>query len=73
MKRRQNGQMSDPSRYVGMTVNEPLFEAGLMDAFETAARARDRSEMIRVLTQLDVEGAAWSADTILKNPTKYGF
>jgi hypothetical protein len=65
--------MSDRSPYAGMTVNERLFEAGLVEAFKTAARARNRSEMIRILSDVDVEDAAWSADTILKQPDKYGF
>jgi hypothetical protein len=64
--------MNDRDRYAGMTVNERLFVAGLMDAFEAAALARDRSEMIRILTEVDVEGAAWSADTILQDPKRYG-
>jgi len=51
-----------------MTVNERLFEAGLVEAFDAAARARDRSEMIRILSEVDVDDAAWSADTILQNP-----
>jgi len=65
--------MSNQSRYAGMTVNERLFEAGLVEAFDAAARARDRSEMIRILSEVDVDDAAWSADTILQNPEKYGF
>ena len=56
-----------------MTVNERLFDAGLLDAFDAAARARDRAELIRLLTEVDVEGAAWSADTLLENPESYGY
>jgi hypothetical protein len=56
-----------------MTVNERLFDAGLTDAFDAAARARDRAEMIRLLIEVDVEDAAWSADTILKRPEPYGY
>jgi len=29
--------------------------------------------MIRILSEVDVDDAAWSADTILQNPEKYGF
>ena len=64
--------MSDDSRFTGMTVNERLFVAGLLEAFDAAATARNRSEMIRILTDLDVEGAAWSADTIVQNPRRQG-
>ena len=48
-----------------MTVNERLFTAGLLEAFDAAKEARDRTEMIRLLIELDVEDAAWSVDTIL--------
>jgi hypothetical protein len=64
--------MSIPSRYAGMTVNERLFDAGLLDAFDAAARARDRAKLIRLLTEVGVEDAAWSADTILERPDRYG-
>jgi hypothetical protein len=64
--------MGDLSRYAGMTVNERLFDAGLMQDFDAATRARDRAEMIRLLTAVDVADAAWSADTILESPERYG-
>lgn len=54
-----------------MTVSERLFDAGLLDAFDAAARARDRSKMIRIFMDLDVEDAAWSVDTILGKPEDY--
>ena len=56
-----------------MAVNERLLDAGLMEAFDAAASARDRAEMIRILTDVDVEDAAWSADTILERPERYGY
>jgi hypothetical protein len=65
--------MSDPNHYAGMTLNERLFDAGLMEAFDTAARDRDRAEMIRILAKVKVEDAAWSADAILSNPQRYGY
>jgi hypothetical protein len=65
--------MSDLNRYLGMTVNERLFDAGLMEAFDAATRARDRAEMIRLLTGVDVDDAAWSADTILESPERHGY
>ena len=65
--------MSERSRYAGKSLNERLFEASLMEAFDAAARARDRVEMIRLLTSVDIEDAAWSADTILQNPQHYGY
>jgi len=63
--------MNDQSRYAGLTVNERLFEAGLMDAFDAAARARDRAEVIRLLIEVGVEDAEWSADTILERPERW--
>ncbi len=56
-----------------MTVNERLFDAGLLQAFDAAARARDRAEMIRIMSDVDVEDAARSADSILQNPQRYGY
>jgi hypothetical protein len=56
-----------------MTVNERCFEAGLVEAFDAAAKARDRSEMIRILAEVGVPGADVSTDTILANPARYGY
>lgn len=62
-------------RYSGMTVNERLFEAGLMDDFEAAIRARDRARVISVLTRVELspEDAAFTVDTIFGNPKQYGY
>ena len=46
-------------------MNERLFDANLLDAYDAAKKARDRTEMIRLLTQVGVDDAAWSADTSL--------
>ncbi len=47
-----------------MTVNERLFEAGLLDAYETAAAKGDLSEINGVLAQVglrqDSTGMNWS-------------
>ena len=59
--------------YAAMTINERLFAAGLTDAFGSAARSRDRAEMIRILEQVDAPDAAYSADTILGDPERYGY
>ena len=48
-----------------MTVNERLSAAGLLGAYDAAKKARDRAGMVRLLTEVDVEDAAWSADTTL--------
>ena len=61
--------------YAGMTVNERLFTAGLLEAWDTAARRRDRGEMIRLLRSVEIGtlDAPKIVETILANPTKYGF
>lgn len=68
------GQAERPN-YGGMTVNERLFVAGTLDQWEAAARLRDRATMISLLMQVDMteESAAWSVDTMLSNPARYGF
>ena len=59
--------------FSGMTVNERLFAAGLLDDFGTAARRRDRTKMIELLTQVAVDMPEHIVDTILRNPKMYGF
>lgn len=61
-------------KLVGMTTNERLLAAGLMDAFGQAARTRDRDRMIDVLDKVELADQAESiADGILANPKRYGF
>ena len=66
---------SPTSRYTGMTINERLFAAGLLDAWDRAARARDRQAMIDNLLSVGIAEwfAAKTADTVLANPAAYGF
>ncbi len=61
--------------YAGMTVNERLFSAGLLDAFDAAARRRDRDEMLRVLREVELASsdATRTIELILADPRKYGF
>ncbi len=61
--------------YAGMTTNERLFSAGLLERFDVAARRRDREEMIRILIQVELEPqeAARSVELILADPRKYGY
>jgi hypothetical protein len=70
--RRHSTEPNKPD-YAGMTVNERLYCAGIMDQWRDAARRRDRDAMIELLKQVDVRSAAWSVDTMLANPQKYGF
>ena len=60
--------MSEQGRYAGMTVNERLFVAGLLEKFDEAVRLRDRAGIVRLLTEVEVEDADSSADAILQNP-----
>jgi hypothetical protein len=64
-----------PSPYCGMTTNERLFSAGLLDEFDAAAIARDREKMVALLLATDVLSptAEHIADVILGNPAQYGF
>lgn len=63
------------SLYAGMTVNERLVIAGLIAAWDAAVISGDRARMIEILmaTDMTAEQAAWSTDTTLANPEKYGF
>jgi hypothetical protein len=62
------------AEYAGMTTNERLLVAGLLDAFDAAARARDRARMIEILGRVELgDQADWIADTILADPQRYGF
>ena len=56
-------------------MGERLFKAGLLDAFDSAAKARDRDGMIGILNQVELEGdwATNVADGILADPAKYGY
>ncbi len=60
-------------RYAGMTTNERLYVAGLLEQFTEAFHRRDRSEMIRCLDLVELaEQSETIADTMLNNPTRYG-
>jgi hypothetical protein len=46
--------VTDDGLYSGMTINERLYAASLLDAFDDAMSRRDRDEMIRILAILEV-------------------
>jgi len=60
--------------YRGMTTNERLFVANLLEEYQVAARKRDRAKMIELLSRVDLASQAeWIADAVLANPSKYDF
>lgn len=65
--------MSERPDYSAMTVNERLVEAGLLEAFDVAAKARNREAMLRLLAEVDVAHPASTADPILNDPKRYGY
>lgn len=66
--------MQQESRFAGMTLNERLFEAGLLSEWSAAALSRNRARMIELLGKVDLGDQAESiTDTVLSNPGKYGF
>jgi len=55
-----SGQMSEfkvdrTQKYVGMTVNERLYEAGLNEDFEIAVRNCDIEKIRKILNEVDVD------------------
>ena len=61
------------ARLSGMTINERLSHGGLMEQWDTAARRRDRIEMIRLFREVEVAEPDETVDAVLANPTKFGF
>jgi hypothetical protein len=61
--------------YAGVTLNERLATAGLLEQFDRVARDRDRLEMLRLLHAVELERreAEYTVDSILADPKKYGF
>ena len=62
-------------RYAGMTVNERLVIANLLNDFDEAVKRRDREQMLSVLqkVELTLEQAIQTTDKILANPKYYGY
>ena len=44
--------MNDVSRYKGMTTNEALYTAGLMEAFDDALKVGDRERGLEILKRV---------------------
>lgn len=61
--------------YEGMTWNERLAAAGLLDAWDRAARRMDRAEMVRVLKCVETKpgDAEETVEIVRANPHNFGF
>jgi hypothetical protein len=61
--------------YDGMTTNERLWKANLLETFDNAAKKRNKDVMIETLKQVEFSEseAEKITDTIFKNPKMYGF
>jgi hypothetical protein len=59
----------DQLKYRGMTLNERLYLAGLLDQFDEALRQRDREGLVVLLEQVEIQGpdAEQTADAVLKS------
>ena len=57
----------------GMTVNERLFNLGLMERWDEAVAARDREAMLAIMRECEVDPPEQTVDPILANPAMYGF
>jgi hypothetical protein len=56
-----------------MTVNERLVEAGLLNQWDVAVRARDRGAMLELMRMVEVTPPEFTVDTVLANPARYGY
>ncbi len=65
---------SEEHKYDGMTVNERLFTANLLDAFDEAIRLANRERMIELLVKVEFsrEAATRTTNSILSHPTRFG-
>ena len=61
--------------YSGVSTNERLYAAGLLDRFDIAAKSQSRDTMIRILLQVKIpaEEAASIVNKILAAPGLYGY
>lgn len=62
-------------RFRGMTVNERLFGAGLLEEWDNAALARNAAAMAQILASVAItpDEAKRIVATVLANPKQYGF
>jgi hypothetical protein len=67
--------MHEKPKFGGMTVNERLVVARLIDQWGRAVNSRDRDAMIEILKSVELPETESGriTDAVLENPTKYGF
>jgi hypothetical protein len=66
--------MDENAKYAGMTVNERLFAAGILNDWDAAATSRNRERMIELLGRVELaDQAEQIVNTVLANPGLYGF
>ncbi len=59
--------MSSSVRYAGMTLNERLSDAGLLDAFDAARASGDRKTLIALCREVDADDPEWIGDAALSS------
>jgi hypothetical protein len=66
---------TDDKKYSGMTLNEMLFQSGLLESFDDAIRKKDRATLLGILKKvnIDSENGGKIIQTIFDNPKKYGY
>ena len=62
------------TKYGAMTVNERLFTAGALEAFDQAVRDGNRDQMIALLVTVEIDEieARKIVEAVLAHPTRYG-
>ncbi len=67
--------MTKERQLAGMTVDERLFALGLLTEFDQAALMRNKDDMVEILirARFSKSQAIETAETLLRDPEKYGF
>jgi len=63
------------SKYGGMTLNERLFGAGLLDAFDSFIKGSDDEGAVSILTKVELspDEAKVIVAAVRQHPAKYGY
>lgn len=67
--------MDKKKQYTGMSLNEMLFDTGLLKEFDIAIKDKNEAELINILSKVNIslESAKKIIKTIFDDPIKYGF